>query len=139
MADVFSKKKRSAVMSRIRGSGNKETELAMIRVFREQGITGWRRKQSVFGKPDFVFYSLRVAVFVDGCFWHCCPLHRTMPKNNGEFWQKKLDSNCIRDREVNRELKKRRWKVLRIWEHELSKSDRRKLVLKLLRHLKHME
>ena len=135
MADVFSKKKRSEVMSLIRGHGNKETELAMIRVFREQGITGWRRKQAVFGKPDFVFYAFRLAVFVDGCFWHCCPTHRTRPKNNQEFWEKKLGANCARDREVTRELKAKGWRVLRIWEHELKKKNERRLVSKLRRHI----
>ncbi len=82
MVDVFTKQKRSQVMSRIRGSGNKETELALISLFKRRRITGWRRNQKVFGKPDFVFRSVRVAVFVDGCFWHGCPKHGTLPANN---------------------------------------------------------
>ena len=86
MPDVFSKAKRSEVMSRIRGVGNKGTELALIRVFRAHRITGWRRHQPVFGKPDFVFRKLHVARFVDGCFWHGCPQHATKPRNNAAFW-----------------------------------------------------
>ena len=135
MTDVFTKEKRSEVMSRIRGQGNKRTELELIRVFRQNGIKGWRRKYPAFGKPDFVFPALRLAVFVDGCFWHCCPKHRTWPQNNEAFWEKKLEANGERDKEVTRELKKKGWKVLRIWEHELKKSHEKGLVAKLRRSI----
>jgi len=124
MPDVFTKAKRSAVMSAIRGSGNKATELALIRIFREQKITGWRRHKPIFGRPDFVFYAQRLAIFVDGCFWHDCPLHATKPKSNAEFWSKKLAGNVSRDRLVTRTLKNNGWKVLRIWEHELKNPKR---------------
>jgi len=135
MSDVFTKEKRSEVMSRIRGQGNKRTELALIKIFRQLGITGWRRRYPAFGKPDFAFPALRLAVFVDGCFWHCCPKHRTWPKDNQEFWKRKLVTNRARDKEVTRELKKRGWQVLRIWEHELKKTDVSKLATKLHRKL----
>jgi len=75
MTDVFTEAKRSEVMSRIRAHGNRGTELALIALFRASGLTGWRRRQPVFGKPDFVFRGSKVAVFVDGCFWHGCPKH----------------------------------------------------------------
>jgi hypothetical protein len=65
MPDVFTKAKRSAVMSRIRGSGNRDTELRLIALFRAHGISGWRRRMALFGKPDFVFRRERVVVFVD--------------------------------------------------------------------------
>ncbi len=81
MADVFTKRKRSEVMSQIRGRGNKDTELALIKVFREHDICGWRRNKPIVGKPDFVFTKQRVTVFVDGCFWHGCPKHANMPAN----------------------------------------------------------
>jgi DNA mismatch endonuclease Vsr len=81
-SDVFSKSKRSAIMSRIRGSGNQSTELRMIALFRSNGITGWRRNHPLFGKPDFVFRRERVAVFVDGDFWHGHPKTFKYPKNN---------------------------------------------------------
>lgn len=119
MTDVFSKEKRSEVMSKIRGKGNKDTELAMIRIFKEHHITGWRRNQKVFGKPDFTFWKQRVVVFVDGCFWHGCPVHATKPKNNAEFWEKKLGKNKDRDQLVTARLTKKGWNVVRIWEHEL--------------------
>ena len=73
MTDVFSKKKRSQVMAAIRSKGNKTTELRLASILRAHGISGWRRHQPLFGKPDFVFRRERLAVFVDGCFWHGCP------------------------------------------------------------------
>lgn len=121
-------------MSRIRGSGNKGTELALISVFKRYGITGWRRKQNVFGKPDFIFRSTRIAIFVDGCFWHSCPQHSTMPKNNHGFWEKKLAANKARDQEVTKALKKDGWRVLRIWEHELKPSNEKALIVRIRRY-----
>ena len=122
MSDVFTKRKRSEVMSRIRGRGNKETEVALIKLFRKYGIKGWRRNQPVFGKPDFVFWNARVAVFVDGCFWHACPKHFTVPVGNRTFWKKKLTANKRRDAMVNRTLRRTDWRVIRVWEHELKKN-----------------
>jgi DNA mismatch endonuclease (patch repair protein) len=121
MTDVFSKTKRSQVMARIRGSGNKDTELRLISIFRAHGITGWRRKRPLFGKPDFVFPKKRVVVFVDGCFWHACPKHCKIPKGNRHFWRKKFAANKARDILVTRTLRRNDWRVVRIWEHQLNK------------------
>jgi DNA mismatch endonuclease (patch repair protein) len=74
-------------------------------------------------RPDFVFRKSRTAIFVDGCFWHGCPRHATKPANNRAFWKKKLAGNKTRDRVVNRMLRRAGWKVVRIWEHELSKQN----------------
>jgi DNA mismatch endonuclease, patch repair protein len=120
MPDVFTKAKRSAVMSRIRGRGNKDTELALMKIFRQHGITGWRRNQKIFGKPDFLFRHQRLALFVDGCFWHGCPRHCKIPTGNRAFWKKKFATNKARDRRVNRELRKLGWQVVRVWEHDLA-------------------
>jgi len=122
MPDVFTKAKRSEVMSRIRGRGNKETELALAALFRAHGITGWRRHQALFGKPDFSFRHDRVVIFVDGCFWHGCPKHSNTPVNNRPFWETKLAANKSRDRLVTKTLRQQGWLVLRIWEHDLSKN-----------------
>jgi len=113
-------------MSRIKGKGNKDTELAMIQILRKHHISGWRRNQAVLGKPDFVFPKQKVALFVDGCFWHGCPLpkHSNLPKNNQEFWAKKLQQNKDRDKFVTRELKKAGWRVVRVWEHELKSAGK---------------
>lgn len=131
MPDIFTKIKRSAVMSRIRGSGNKDTELRLIQVFRENGITGWRRGSKLVGKPDFVFPRLKLAVFVDGCFWHGCPKHATWPKQNAAFWRKKITTNKTRDRRVNRELRALGWRVVRVWAHELARKNETRLLRRL--------
>jgi len=123
MADVFTRKKRSEVMGKIRGQGNKDTELAMIALLRKHHITGWRRHQNLMGKPDFTFPLQHLVVFVDGCFWHRCPIHATYPKNNSEFWENKLEGNKRRDRLVSRRLRALGWYVIRVWEHELRKPD----------------
>ena len=123
MADVFTPAKRSQVMSRIRGRGNRDTEVALARLFRQRGITGWRRHQRLFGKPDFIFRGQRLAVFVDGCFWHRCPRHSNIPVANRAFWKEKLTANARRDRLVNVSLKNKGWRVVRIWEHDLAKRS----------------
>jgi len=123
MVDVFSSRKRSQVMSRIRSRGNKDTELALADLFQRHRITGWRRHQNVFGKPDFVFPKFKLAVFVDGCFWHHCPIHGTQPKGNRSFWKRKFARNQARARLVNRTLRLAGWRVLRIWEHELVRKN----------------
>ena len=120
MPDIFTKAKRSAVMAAIRGRGNRATELRMIALLRAHGLTGWRRGARLEGKPDFVFRAERVCMFVDGCFWHCCPRHGTRPAGNRAFWKAKLDRNVARDRSVSRSLRTDGWTVLRIWEHDLA-------------------
>ena len=69
-------------------------------------------------RADVVFPSVQVAVFVDGCFWHGCPEHGTMPKANRAFWEEKLDANRLRDRNTDEQLEQAGWKVMRFWEHE---------------------
>ena len=137
MADVFTKAKRSAVMALIRSRGNRDTELRMIALFREHGITGWRRGVRLFGKPDFVFRAGRIAVFVDGCFWHGCPRHATMPASNRAFWKAKLARNAARDRAVTRTLRKAGWRVLRVWECALTAKRRSRTAQRCLRALAH--
>jgi DNA mismatch endonuclease (patch repair protein) len=122
MSDVFTKAKRSEVMSRIRSRGNKDTELALAKLLRRHGVKGWRRHQPIFGRPDFIFPRARLAVFVDGCFWHGCPKHETKPKNNRAFWRRKLAANKDRDRLVSRILRAYGWRVIRIWECALKKN-----------------
>ena len=137
MSDVFTKAKRSAVMSLIRGRGNKDTELRMMALFRAHGITGWRRRVTLFGKPDFVFHRERVVVFVDGCFWHGCPRpkHSPMPKNRAEWWAAKLGRNKERDRLVTRTLRKAGWRVLRVWECALTRTRSARTAARIIRAL----
>jgi DNA mismatch endonuclease (patch repair protein) len=138
MPDVFTPEKRSQVMARIRGSGNKDTELRLMALFREHKITGWRRnRRAVFGRPDFVFPKKKLAVFVDGCFWHRHPGCRFAytPKSRLDFWLKKFEQNVARDRLVTRTLRKLGWKVIRVWECDLAKKRLRQTVGRIARAL----
>ena len=67
---------------------------------------------------DIAFPGLRIAIFIDGCFWHGCPEHATWPKQNAEFWRQKIEANCARDTDTNERLRNIGWTVLRFWEHE---------------------
>ena len=128
MADVFSKEKRSQVMSAISSKRNKTTELKLIEIFKKNGIVGWRRGYKVKGHPDFVFLEKKIAVFVDGCFWHGHDCRNTRPADNAEFWQKKRERNMAHDKEITELFESRGWTVIRIWECELKKdSDSNKL------------
>lgn len=122
MPDVFCRKKRSQVMARIQSSGNKATELRLIVILRASGLKGWRRHSPLFGKPDFVFPNSKLAVFVDGCFWHGCPKCYHAPKSNAPYWASKIKRNRGRDLKVNRELRRRGWSVMRFWECELTEK-----------------
>jgi len=223
MPDVFTRRKRSEVMSRIRSRGNKDTEIALAKLLRANHITGWRRqvrlvvrsqepstaalramvdkagrrgkrrrpktealrqvreglatpvgaqgdreRRGATVRVDFLFPKQRVAVFVDGCFWHGCPKHssparwltkssmkhsplrglrvsvvkKESPRTGKAFWASKMASNMARDRFVNRTLRKNGWKVVRIWEHDLTpgrsqKSEfRRQQIIDRIRRLR---
>ncbi|MEK6288035.1 MAG: very short patch repair endonuclease [Acidobacteriota bacterium] len=133
MADVFDAEKRSEIMSRVKSRGNLSTEVRLLNIFRERRISGWRRHFALLGNPDFVFPKQRLAVFVDGCFWHGCRSHGTIPATNSAFWREKLTRNRNRDRFVNRELKRRGWQILRVWQHEL--RDPKKVTRRVVRCL----
>lgn len=110
---------RSRIMSAIRGKGNKTTEAEVARMLRSSKVKGWRRHLALPGRPDFAFPRERLAVFVDGCFWHGCPRCYKAPSTNAGFWSAKVEGNRKRDRRVSRALRSQGWKVLRLWEHSL--------------------
>ena len=122
MADVFTKDKRSEIMKGIRSSGNKSTELKLINYFSSNHITGWRRKYDVKGHPDFVFLDRKIAIFVDGCFWHGHDCRNTRPADNSDYWSKKRERNIKHDKEITELFLSRGWTVIRIWECELKKD-----------------
>ena len=132
MADIFTKEQRSQIMRKVKSSRNKSTELKLITLFKTNNIKGWRRNYPFFGKPDFIFPSIRVAVFVDGCFWHGHNCRNTTPKDNADYWSKKIERNKKRDRDVTKTLGEKGWKVIRFWECEL--KDRKRVTRKL-RHV----
>jgi len=108
------------MMARFRSRGNKSTEDALVRALRAARLTGWRRHVRLPGSPDLVFRAERLAVFVDGCFWHGCRRHLRLPTTRPDYWPAKIERNRRRDRRVARELRSRGWSVLRLWEHQLS-------------------
>lgn len=120
MNDVFTKEKRSEIMSRIRSRGNIATEQKLIALFRNNHIKGWRRNYKLFGSPDFVFVKEKVAVFVDGEFWHGHPVLCQIPKTNRNYWMRKIENNKKRDKLVNQKLQEKEWTIVRIWQHELN-------------------
>jgi DNA mismatch endonuclease (patch repair protein) len=122
MPDIWTENQRSEVMSLSRGKGNKQTGQELRILFRQNKIIGWKRHLPLPGKPDFAFPKQKVAVFVDGCFWHGCPKCYTRPKTNRKFWDKKREDNMARDKRVTRQLRHKGWKVIRIWQHSLKKS-----------------
>lgn len=127
MADVFTKAQRSMVMARIRGRDNASTEIRTARLLRTGKVSGWRRHSAILGKPDFVFQNARVALFVDGCFWHGCPRCKRLPKPSAAsaaFWRAKIQRNVRRDAEVSRHLQKDGWKVVRVRECQLKMPAR---------------
>ncbi|MBM3884094.1 MAG: DNA mismatch endonuclease Vsr [Verrucomicrobia bacterium] len=133
MADIVSKQKRSVVMAAVRSQANRTTELRLITLFRRWRISGWRRKQKLIGKPDFVFRHKRVVVFVDGCFWHGCPSCYRRPSSHRAYWDTKVRTNKARDRLVTQRLHSSGWRVLRIWEHELRPRNEARLARRLER------
>jgi len=127
---------RSQIMARVRGRGNESTEKQLARLFRNAGINGWRRHLKLPGTPDFAFTRCRVVVFVDGCFWHSCPRHATIPATRRAFWLKKFADNKARDLRVNRELRRLGWCVVRIWEHGLIRKNETRVLRRIRLALK---
>lgn len=131
MADVFDKSTRSIIMSKVQSKGNKSTEMRLITIFEEHGIKGWRRNYPVKGHPDFVFLKKKIAIFVDGCFWHGHDCRNTRPEHNKDFWATKRERNLAHDEMITDKFVKRGWIVIRIWECELKKKNMCQLVEKL--------
>lgn len=119
---------RSANMRAIKSAGNRSTEWRLRSLLIRNGYRGWTIHSKEFvGKPDFAFPASKVIIFIDGCFWHGCPLCGHTPKTNSEYWSAKLTRNKERDKNNTRQLRKQGFKVLRIWECALKKDPRRVL------------
>jgi DNA mismatch endonuclease, patch repair protein len=133
MTDTFSREDRSRIMSRIRSQGNAATELRFIEIARKYKVVGWRRGSNLPGKPDFIFPRERIAVFVDGDFWHGNPRKFRLPRSNVDYWAKKILANKRRDRRISRLLRSLGWSVLRFWQTSL--RDEEAIVARLRRFL----
>lgn len=123
---TFGGLRREKLMARVGSTGNQTTELRLASLLRQARLSGWRRHQPLPGKPDFVWRTPKVAVFVDGCFWHGHDCGRNVtPKTNARAWEEKISRTKTRDRKVSRLLRKDGWKVVRMWECQLRKNPNR--------------
>jgi DNA mismatch endonuclease, patch repair protein len=121
MSDVHTKQQRSYNMSQIRGRDTKP-EILLRKALWRKGFRYSLYSRRLAGKPDIVMSKYKIAIFIDGCFWHRCPDHFKEPRNNKDFWNKKIASNLERDEKNNLLLKNEGWTVLRFWEHEISRK-----------------
>jgi DNA mismatch endonuclease (patch repair protein) len=94
------------------------TEMTLRRELHKRGMRFRVQVQTLPGRPDIAFTRARIAVFVDGCFWHRCPVHGTAPKNNAAWWAAKLDANVARDRRKDESLRDLGWLPFHVWEHD---------------------
>lgn len=120
MPDTLTKAQRTKCMRRVRVK-NTKPELELRRALWNRGLR-YRLNRKIYGKPDLVFPGPRVAVFVDGCFWHGCKEHGSMPQTNKAFWRKKIERNIERDIEVNNYLSETGWEVLRFCSYEIASN-----------------
>ena len=132
--DWLTPAQRSRNMSAIRSRGNKSTERAIRFRMVRASLRGWRLcPENLPGKPDFVFETSRLVVFLDGCYWHGCPRCYRAPTSNEGYWSAKFSRNKTRDRRVTRTLRRNGWRVVRFWEHEIESSPQR--VIEKIRRL----
>ena len=121
MTDNLTKEQRSKCMSRIRSTDTK-VEVFFRKFIWNKNLRGYRLKSKIKGKPDLYFPVARLAVFIDGCFWHKCPKCFVRPKSRTDYWNEKISYNVSRDKKTNKLLRKERISVLRFWEHEIREN-----------------
>lgn len=124
MVDPLSPEDRSRRMSRVKPRGNRSTEGKVAAALFASGIEGWvAHPKGIAGRPDFYFPDQRLMLFVDGCFWHACPVcQRNWPTNRAEFWREKIEGNRRRDNRKRRQLRAHGYHVMRVWEHDLKRD-----------------
>jgi DNA mismatch endonuclease (patch repair protein) len=129
--DHVSKAVRSKIMAAVRSRGNTTTELPLGKILWAAELRGYRKHWHVAGKPDFAWPGRKVAVFVDGCFWHGCRC-KYLPRTNTEFWRNKIEANKRRDRLVVKSLRRDGWSVVRIKECRVRKQATLDRIAKLV-------
>jgi DNA mismatch endonuclease (patch repair protein) len=136
MSDIFTKEKRSEVMSLIRPKGTKPEKL-VFRFLRKEKIHFQRHYRKAPGSPDVAVPSKKLAVIIDGDFWHGYRFASWKAKLPKRYWQEKIETNIRRDKRNRARLRRAGWKVLRVWEHELVPSKRAKALAKVRTFLIH--
>lgn len=130
MTDNLSKDNRKKAMRSVK-SKNTTIEKKICSILQSIEVSGWQQNADfIIGKPDIVFLEKKIVIFVDGCFWHGCPIcNRKLPSTNIDYWQKKIEKNKELAKKYNVQLKQEGWKVIRIWEHEFKDLDELKKLL----------
>jgi DNA mismatch endonuclease (patch repair protein) len=124
MADKISQAERSALMAKVRSTGNRSTEGKAEAALTKAEISGWEKHpKHIPGRPDFYFPKIKLVVFIDGCFWHACPRCGRLPVAHAEYWTPKIDTNRRRDNRIRRQLRSLGFHVVRIWEHDLKRAS----------------
>jgi len=122
-------------MRAVRSKDNRSTERCLRLALVRAGVSGWKfHPPSIVGNPDFLFSEERLAVFVDGCFWHGCSICGHLPRKNSAYWAMKIQRNQMRDRKTTRRLRGAGFTVYRIWEHEIQ-HDRQAVLSKIEKRL----
>ena len=135
MVDILTKEQRSYNMSRILAK-NTQPEISFRKLLSSSKVRGYRIHYKLIGKPDIAFPKYKIAVFIDGCFWHKCPKCFIEPATRKKFWMNKINSNLKRDKKVNSVLKKKGWKIIRFYEHQIrKKKDLNRCFVKLIKEL----
>lgn len=129
MVDNLKPQDRRKAMRAVKGKGT-SLERRLSSILARMGLRGWKKNVAdIVGKPDVVFPAERVAIFIDGCFWHGCPYcRREMPRTNRAYWRRKIDRNVRLAKSSNRRLRAKGWTVVRIWEHELRNTSIRESI-----------
>ena len=129
MVDNLKPEDRRKTMRAVKGKKTK-LEKRFFSMLAGMSLKGWRQNASdIIGKPDVVFIKEKVAIFIDGCFWHSCPVcQRKLPQTNHEYWARKIARNVELAKSHNRKLRRKGWIVIRIWEHEMSDDAKRKWI-----------
>lgn len=117
MTDTLTPEQRRHCMSSVRNK-NTGLEMKLRRALWKTGLR-YRVHFKLPGKPDIVFPNRKTVIFIDGCFWHGCPVHSTNPKTNTAFWKTKIKANIERDHQVTLQLNEMGWLVIRVWGHEI--------------------
>ena len=134
MVDTVDRVTRSRIMRAIKSEGSLSTERRFGALLARSGISGWHFHVLLPGKPDIVFGKRKIAIFLDGCFWHGCFSCYRRPNSRRAYWDRKVQANRIRDKQITSQLTSQGWRVLRFWEHEVRDDSNRCMQL-LLRKL----
>lgn len=134
--DIWSKKKRSAVMAKIRSKDTKP-EWIVRRYLFSRGYRYRKNVKGLPGTPDIVLRKYGIVIFIHGCFWHGHEVDGTMPRTNTEFWKKKIEGNRLRDKKNKEALKKMGWKIITIWECQLKPAVREQTLFEMEYYINH--